>query len=174
MLRKIRLLPAFCTAFAAALLVPAVVLSSVPPDPQDQSQDLDEIAVTGLRVGQGGAQDIKYFRGEVDLNRIPHPNDFTAEGLMSEHDLVLPAAGPCRQLFCLTGDAIRSDLIAARDARYLVGVGFDTNVSEKAWRRDPVNLVAVVDKSGSMDGEPLALVRKSLSEMAKQLRPATR
>ncbi|MEO8061907.1 MAG: VWA domain-containing protein [Pseudomonadota bacterium] len=171
MSRKIRLLPSLSTGVAAALLVPAVVISSVPPDPQDQSQQLDEIAVTGMRVGQGGAQDIKFFRGEVDLKRIPHPNDFTAEGLMSEHDLVLPSAGPCRQLFCLTGDAMRADLIAARDARYLVGVGFDTNISEKTWRRDPINLVAVVDKSGSMNGAPLALVRRSLAEMASQLRP---
>jgi Ca-activated chloride channel homolog len=170
MSRKIRLLRSFGVAFAAALLVPAVVLPSIPADPQDQ-QELDEIAVTGMRVGQGGAQDIKFFRGEVELNRIPHPDTFTAEGLMSEHDLVLPETGPCRQLFCLTGDAMRSDLIAAPDSRYLVGVGFNTNISEKTWSRDAVNLVAVVDKSGSMSGAPLELVRKSLLEMARQLRP---
>ncbi|HTU67915.1 MAG TPA: VWA domain-containing protein [Steroidobacteraceae bacterium] len=152
-----------------ALLIPALTLASVPPDRQDE---LDEIVVvTGMRASQGGAQDIKFFRGQVELQKIPHPNDFTAEGLMSEHDLVLPAAEPCRQLFCLTGDATRADLIAAREARYLVGVGFTSNIDAKTWRRDPVNLVAVVDKSGSMSGEPLALVRRSLAEVAKQLRP---
>lgn len=154
-----------------ALLIPAVtvtVTASVPPDRQDE---LDEVMVTGMRASQGGAQDIKFFRGEVALQRIPHPNDFTAEGLMSEHDIVFPAAEACRQLFCLTGDATRADLIAAREARYLVGVGFTTNIDEKSWKREPLNLVAVVDKSGSMDGEPLALVRRSLAEVAKQLRP---
>ena len=74
-------------------------------------------------------------------------------------------------MFCLTGDAARADLIVVPQARYLVGVGFATNIDEKKWRRDPVNLIAVVDKSGSMDGEPLELVRKSLAEVAKQLRP---
>jgi len=45
--------------------------------------------VTGaMRVGQGGAQDINFFRGEAAVERIPHPNDFTAEGLMSEGKLV--------------------------------------------------------------------------------------
>jgi Ca-activated chloride channel homolog len=151
-----------------ASLVPVLALASVPQDRQDE---LDEVMVTGMRASQGGAQDIKHFRGQVALQNIPHPNDFTAEGLMSEHDLVLPAAGPCRQLFCLTGDASRADLIAAPEARYLVGVGFTTNIDEKTWRRDPVNLIAVVDKSGSMNGEPLALVRRSLAEVAKQLRP---
>lgn len=150
------------------LIVPVLTVAAVPPE--DRSNDLSEVVVTGMRASQGGAQDINYFRGQVELQNIPHPNDFTAEGLMSEHDILLPAAEACRQLFCLTGDASRADLIAVRDARYLVGVGFTTNIDEKKWRRDPVNLVAVVDKSGSMSGEPLALVRRSLAEVAQQLR----
>src|SRR5262245_61693163 len=98
MIRRIRLLPLF--------LLPLIVSASIPPE----DQELEEVMVTGMRasgmrVSQGGAQDIKYFRGEVEFQRIPHPNDFTAEGLMSEHDIVLPATEACRQLFCLTGDA---------------------------------------------------------------------
>jgi Ca-activated chloride channel family protein len=159
MIRSLRLLP--------ALFIPLLVSASIPPEETDE---LEEIVTTGMRVSQGGAQDIKYFRGEAQFQRIPHPNDFTAEGLMSEHDIVLPAAEPCRQLFCLTGDAAPANLIAVPQARYLVGVGFATNIDAKKWKRDPVNLIAVVDKSGSMDGEPLELVRKSLAEVAKQLR----
>jgi Ca-activated chloride channel family protein len=146
----------FCTAACA---FPLIVNSSIPPD---KDEELEEIVTTGMRVGQGGAQDINFFRGEVAFERIPHPNDFTAEGLMSEHDIVLPAAEKCRQLFCLTGDATLAGLIAVPQARYLAGIGFATNIDEKKWHRDPVNLIAVVDKSGSMDGEPLALVRRSL------------
>jgi Ca-activated chloride channel family protein len=150
------------------LLAPLTLHATIPPDREDQ---LDEVVVTGaMRVGQGGAQDINFFRGEVALERIPHPNDFTAEGLMSEHDIVLPATETCRQLFCLTGDAVKADLLAVPQARYLVGVGFATNIDEKKWHRDPVNLIAVVDKSGSMNGEPLELVRQSLVEVAQQLR----
>ncbi len=164
-----RLLTATLSFCTAALLVPLVVNASIPEE--DHSDELQEVIVTGaMRVGQGGAQDINFFRGEVAFERIPHPNDFTAEGLMSEHDIVLPASETCRQLFCLTGDAQNADLIAVPEARYLVGVGFTTNLDAKQWHRDPVNLIAVVDKSGSMDGEPLALVRHSLAEVAKQLR----
>jgi Ca-activated chloride channel family protein len=159
MIRWIRLLPVF--------FVPLIVSASIPPE---EDAALEEVITTGMRVSQGGAQDIRFFRGEVQYQRIPHPNDLTAEGLMSEHDIVFPAAETCRQLFCLTGDASRAELPAAPQARYLVGVGFATNIDEKKWKRDPVNLIAVVDKSGSMDGEPLDLVRKSLAELAKQLR----
>src|SRR5687767_11114459 len=109
MFRKIRLLP--------IILTPLIVSASIPP----KDHEIEEVIVTGMRASQGGAQDIKYFRGEVEFERIPHPNDLTAEGLLSEHDIVLPAAEPCRQLFCLTGDALRADLIAVPQARYLVG-----------------------------------------------------
>jgi Ca-activated chloride channel family protein len=153
----------FCTA---ALLFPLTVNATIP----DRDEQLDEVVVTGaMRVGQGGAQDINFFRGEVAFQRIPHPNDFTAEGLMSEHDIVLPASEKCRQLFCLAGEAAKADLLAVPQARYLAGIGFATNIDEKKWHRDAVNLVAVVDKSGSMNGEPLELVRKSLREVAGQL-----
>jgi Ca-activated chloride channel family protein len=164
---KNRLLQATFAFCSAALLLPLTVNSSINSDRDDE---LNEVIVTGMRVGQGGAQDINYFRGEVAFERIPHPNDFTAEGLMSEHDIVLPAMEQCRQLFCLTGDAVEADLLAVPQARYLAGVGFATNIDEKKWHREPVNLVAVVDKSGSMSGEPLELVRESLVEVARQLR----
>ena len=153
----------FCTA---ALMLPLTLNASI-----DRREEIQEVVVTGaMRVGQGGAQDINFFRGEVAFERIPHPDDFTAEGLMSEHDIVLPATETCRQLFCLTGDAQRADLLAVPHARYLAGIGFATNIDGRKWRREPVNLVAVVDKSGSMNGEPLELVRQSLVEVAQQLR----
>lgn len=152
------------------LVVPVLALAQDPP-PDDRSDELDEVVTTGMRVSQGGAQDINYFRNEVAFARIPHPDSLTAEGLMSEHDIVLASAKDCRQLFCLTGEAQRADLIALPAARYLAGIGFATNIDEKKWRREPVNIVAVVDKSGSMDGEPLELVRESLAEVAKKLRP---
>src|SRR5690349_25170960 len=99
--RLLRTTTSLCTA---ALFFTVTVNASIPPDREDE---LNEVVVTGARVGQGGAQDINFFRGEVAFERIPHPNDFTAEGLLSEHDIVLPAAEACRQLFCLTGDALR-------------------------------------------------------------------
>jgi Ca-activated chloride channel family protein len=151
----------------AALLIPLAANAQAPEDQQDE---LEEVITTGLRVGQGGAQDINFFRGEVAFARIPHPETLTAEGLLSEHDIVLPAAQECRQLFCLTGEAMRADLIAVPHAQYLAGIGFATMLDQRRWRRSPTNLIAVVDKSGSMDGEPLELVRQSLAEMARLMR----
>ncbi|HEU4429291.1 MAG TPA: hypothetical protein VFT98_11100 [Myxococcota bacterium] len=122
---------------------------SAPPEEEERGGGVEQIVVTAImRVSPGGAQDVGHFRGEVAASRIPHPNTLTAEGPLSSHDIVLPASRPCAQLFCLTG----ADLLEAPHARVLAGIGFATNLEQQGWRRAPLNLVAVVDKSGSMDG----------------------
>lgn len=135
----------------------------------DDDVYVEEIIVSGLRATQGGAQDIDYFRGEVAQARIPHPETITAEGLFSQHDIIFPAASPCKQLFCLTSEVAKASLIAQSQANLLVGLGFGSNLDAASWKRKPLNLVAVVDKSGSMDGEPLELVRESLAELTHLL-----
>src|SRR5512139_1540494 len=101
------------------------VLALPAPPPDDERDVLNEVIVTGaMRVTAGGAKDINFFRGEVGRARIPKPEDLTAEGLLSEHDIELPSADACHQLFCLTAEAAPADLIAKPDAKYLVGLGF--------------------------------------------------
>jgi Ca-activated chloride channel family protein len=145
-------------------------VTQTPPD-ENRDVDVEELVVSGMRVRQGGAQDINHFRGEVAAKRIPMPDTITPEGLMGDYDLVIPGASPCRALLCLTGEAMRADLSAAPQDRVLVGLGFNSSIDPKTWVRAPLNLVAVVDKSGSMSGEPLARVRHSLRQVVKQLRP---
>ncbi|WP_062065757.1 vWA domain-containing protein [Cellvibrio sp. OA-2007] len=132
---------------------------------QDEDDSVEEIIVTGFQVTQGGAQDIDYFRGEVAQARIPHPDTITAEGLFSQHNLLFPSTTPCAQLFCLTSEVTAASLITQPQAKLLVGLGFGSNLDANTWTRQPLNLIAVVDKSGSMDGHPLELVRESLAKV---------
>ncbi|HEY7641149.1 MAG TPA: VWA domain-containing protein [Steroidobacteraceae bacterium] len=140
------------------------------PEERDRHDTVQEVIVTGSFVTQGGAKDVNYLRGEVEQSRIPHPDTFTAEGLISEHSVVIESSAPCAQVFCIVADSIEARLIAQPEARYLIGLGFATNVERDGWRRKPLNLVAVVDKSGSMNGPPLALVRSSLVAALDHLR----
>ncbi|MDB5430704.1 MAG: hypothetical protein JWP35_1820 [Caulobacter sp.] len=142
-------------------------------DDRDRSSgtEVNEVVVTAARVRQGGAQDINHFRGEAQAQRIPFPDDLTAEGLMGDYDLVLGADQPCGQTLCINGEAMKVSLIGRPDDRMMVGLGFGTNIDAAKWDRKPLNLVAVVDKSGSMDGSPLARVRTSLHQVVSQLRP---
>jgi Ca-activated chloride channel family protein len=144
----------------------------IPPDRRDPlDQGLEEVIVSAMRVRQGGAQDINHFRGEAAAFRIPMPDTLTPEGLMGGYDLVIPARTACTAVLCLTGEAMPASLLAAPEDRRLVGLGFNSSIDAKTWKRAPLNLVAVVDKSGSMSGEPLNRVRASLRQIARQLRP---
>ncbi len=121
--------------------------------------------VSGASMGAtpGGAQDISYFRSGAGRGEIPHPNTFTAEGLFSEHDLPLElGAAPHGQLFRVQTAAIPARLETMTEVRYLAQLGLSSGLKANEWRRAPLNLVAVIDKSGSMSGQPLALVRESL------------
>ena len=117
----------------------------------------------------GGAQDIRYFRMAAGDGSIPHPNTITAEGLFSEHDLPLNSQGGCQELLCIEGAAMETSLALLPEADYLVQVGFTSGLDPRVWRRAPLNLIAVVDKSGSMSGQPLDLVKSSLRQAVSQL-----
>jgi Ca-activated chloride channel family protein len=155
--------------FSAGLALSASAALQEPND--EERQALEEIVVTAsVRVTAGGAQDLKFARHEIGGGRIPHPEAITAEGLLGEHDLTLPGADACDQLLCLVGEAKVADLPTLPYARYLIELGFASNISQATWKRDPLNLIAVVDKSGSMAGEPLALVKRSLAGLLGSLR----
>ncbi len=131
----------------------------------------DSFAAPGaLSATPGGAQDINFVRDRVSDGGVPHPNVFTAEGLFSEHDLPLASTTRCRQLLCARGEAVATRLIAQPEVQYLGQLGFSTNLNPAKFQRAPLNLVAVVDKSGSMSGE-LPLVQDSLLEVLGQLGP---
>ena len=117
----------------------------------------------------GGAQDIGYFRDRVRDGEVPHPNVFTPEGLFSEHDLPLRSDGECRRLICTNAQAMEGRLLVQEDVRFLAQLGFDSGLSVEGFQPPPLNLVAVIDQSGSMSGRPLETVKASLLEVAKQL-----
>ncbi|MCE3288955.1 MAG: hypothetical protein K0R83_967 [Caulobacter sp.] len=158
-------------ALGLTMLIAATPATPVFAQDDDENNDVGELVITGSRIRQGGAQDISFFRGEAQAGRIAFPDSLTPEGLLGGYNLVLGRQDPCKQLFCLTGEAMRADLLTRPDDRAFVGLGFSSNIDGATWSREPLNLVAVVDKSGSMSGQPLALVRESLRQIIGQLRP---
>lgn len=144
--------------------------SSTPED--DESYDV--IVVTGS-VRQGGAQDINHFReASFDSDALPRLDSFTMEGLLGEHDLELPAAAKCAAHFCLTGEAMTAALPMRPDDRYFVGLGFASNVDAARLQRTPLSLIAVIDRSGSMSGEPIDNVKAGLRQLVSEMRDGDR
>ena len=119
----------------------------------------------------GGAQDIAFFRDRAAQGEVPHANAFTPEGLFSEHDLPLATGVKCTQTLCATGEATTTALLVQPEVRYLAQLGFSSGLDAKTFKRAPLHLVAVIDKSGSMSGDPLELVKQSLLKVLTQLGP---
>lgn len=162
-----------------ALVLSGVLLTAAPAVAQeaDEEEVLQQtIVVTGsMRVTQGGAQDINYFRGATaGLVGIPEAGTITAEGLLSGYDLLLAEPAPCAQTFCLSAEAMPVSMVSRPDVTSLVGLGFGTNLTEDSFQRAPVTIVAVVDKSGSMGGEPIDLAKEAMLLTLDNLRPGDR
>ncbi len=173
---KYRVKAALTILLSAAILLPTSSYANTPQSTQEDEEDVSDIIVTSaMRVRQGGAQDIKHFRDTAaTATTLPRPESLTIEGLFGEHDLALLGTGKCAQLFCLVSEAMPAALpMRPRDLMF-VGLGFDSNITNADWARGPLNLVAVVDKSGSMSGAPLELVRQSLRQIVGQMQETDR
>jgi Ca-activated chloride channel homolog len=162
------------SVLACATLLSPPSASAQDTQREDEADTMDIIVTGAMRVRQGGAQDIKHFRSVSQEVGMPRPEGLTVEGLMGEHDLTLVARRNCAQLFCLETEAMTASLPTRPDDRLFVGLGFTSNLDTATWHRDPLNLVAVVDQSGSMTGDPINRVRNSLLQIIGQMGPQDR
>ena len=124
----------------------------------------------GMDVGvtAGGMQDIGLAREIIAAGGIPRHDHFTAEGLLSEHDLPL-SGETCTEVLCPRAAAtVVSPLDGSAD-RALVQLGFGTAFTTETFSRQPLNLSVAVDVSGSMSGEKLEAVQVALHKLIDQL-----
>ena len=129
-------------------------------------------AMPGMRAGvtTGGAQDLGLVRNHVAAGRIPHPEAFTVEGLLSEHDIAI--TGPaCARRFCIDAATGVAPALDTGGVEAFMVLGLSSSIDLRAFRRPPLDLVVVVDRSGSMGGGKISAARAALGKMADTLRP---
>lgn len=111
-------------------------------------------------------------RALADLERLPSPADVAVVDLIDyhRHRLPLPRAGETIAL-----DARFGSPTATRDGKAVLQVGIATAPVGDPADLPPINLVLVIDKSGSMgDHGKLDEVKRALQTLAERLRPADR
>ena len=108
-----------------------------------------------MGMAVGGAKDIATFRRNLLAGKHPQPTDFTFEGLF--YDYTFPTGTNTRgvsadHLFQPTWSAGRSrNPLSGLDETFLA-VGLESNLDQKSFSRPPLNLMIVLDVSGSMAG----------------------
>ncbi|HEX7699806.1 MAG TPA: VWA domain-containing protein [Kofleriaceae bacterium] len=120
-------------------------------------------------VSFGGQQDIGEFRGILDNGGIPGPDTLDANGFFNEHYAAPPATG-CTDPLCMTpGLSVGKDWVLSQHQAALQ-IAIDTNVDPANYPKQPLNLVIVVDHSGSMaeDGR-LEKVKSGLNTLIDAL-----
>lgn len=127
-----------------------------------------EFAHTG--VTQGGAQDIELTRTLIENGMIPDQEHYTAEGLFSQHDLPIDGE-PCAEILCPRAKAAIHSPLDGSPQRMMVQLGFGTKYASTDLVRPDLDVVAVVDISGSM-GDELDVVREAMFAMIDQMTAA--
>ncbi|CAN5920440.1 hypothetical protein BH11MYX3_BH11MYX3_18050 [soil metagenome] len=128
----------------------------------------------GGNVSFGGAQDIGAFRAALDRGELPMANTLDANGFFNEHFNATPATS-CGGTLCLTpGLSVGRDWLTGKHQATLQ-LAVNTDVDPSTYQRLPLNLVVVVDHSGSMasDGR-LDKVKVGLHTLVDNLDPEDR
>ncbi len=103
-----------------------------------------------IGLAAGGAKDIANFRENIRNNYLPLPTDVTYEGLFYDYYFDTGQREPSRKLFSPSYSyAVTRDPLSHKTEYYL-SVGLNSGLKESDFQRKTLNLVIVLDNSGSM------------------------
>lgn len=124
------------------------------PVPQSASVSLSArsagIGSSSLGLSVGGSKDINNFRENIANDFLPLPTDITYEGLFYDYLFDIGAGESCQELFCPSYiSAVSPDPFSGKDEYYL-SVGLNSSIAQEDFARKKLNLLVVLDISGSM------------------------
>ena len=101
-------------------------------------------------LSAGGAKRIAAFRRNIEEGYLPQPESLAYEGLFYNYYFDTGGDGSCDSLFCPSySPAVTADPLSGETERYLT-VGLNSGLEASEFERKRLNLVVVLDISGSM------------------------
>ena len=108
---------------------------------------------TSIGLSVGGAKDVNNFRENIKQGFLPLPTDVTYEGLFYDYTFDTGIQEPCQKLFCPSyASAVSKDPFSQKD-EYFLSVGLNSGIQQKDFARKKMNVVVVLDISGSMGSQ---------------------
>ena len=109
------------------------------------------LASMNIGFSTGGAKDINNFRENIKNGYFPISTDITYNGLFYDYYFDTGKKTESEHLFSPSYScALSKDPISYRNEYYLT-VGLNSNIKESDFQRKKLNLIVVLDVSGSMD-----------------------
>ncbi len=103
-----------------------------------------------IGLSTGGAKDVANFRQNIRNNYLPLPTDVTYEGLFYDYYFDTGAVEPTDKLYSPSySSAVTRDPLS-HQTEYYLSVGLNSGLKESDFQRKILNLVIVLDNSGSM------------------------
>jgi len=106
----------------------------------------------GMKMGfaVGGAKDVVNFRENIKSGYLPKTTAITPEGLFYEYFFDTTPQQDCTELFCPTYLRAVSEDPLSGEENYYLAVGLNSGMEASDFARKPLDLVVVLDISGSM------------------------
>jgi Ca-activated chloride channel homolog len=103
-----------------------------------------------IGLAAGGAKDANNFRTNVAKDYLPLTTDITYEGVFYDYYFDTGATSACQALFCPSYvPMLSTDPLSSAQEPFL-SVGLNSGIKESDFARKKLNLVVVLDVSGSM------------------------
>lgn len=103
-----------------------------------------------LGYSVGGAKDISNFRDNIKKGYLPSPSDISTEGIFYDYYFDTNKQLKCEKLFCPTySTALSRDKYSGVYQPYIT-IGLNSGLKESDLQRPNLNLMIVLDISGSM------------------------
>ncbi|NOZ91507.1 MAG: VWA domain-containing protein [Epsilonproteobacteria bacterium] len=104
-----------------------------------------------LGLSVGGAKDTNNFKANIENGYLPKLDSITYEGQFYNHYFDTGLGGKeCKQLFCPSYSSAKRKNIFSDEKEYFLSVGLNSGIDTKDFKRKKLNLVVVLDISGSM------------------------
>lgn len=107
-------------------------------------------ADANLGFSTGGAKDVNSFRENIKNGYLPLPTDITYEGLFYDYYFDTGKLTECSGLFCPSYSYAVSRDPFSQTPEYYMTVGLNSGIKASEFQRKNLNLVVVLDISGSM------------------------
>ena len=121
------------------------------PVPMVAAPKISRSKKIGMAVG--GAKDTNNFKANIENGYLPKLDSITYEGQFYSHYFDTGLNGQvCKELFCPSYSTASKESIFSKEQEYFLSVGLNSGIDEADFKRKKLNLVVVLDISGSMSG----------------------
>ena len=117
------------------------------------AESMDKGYSNTIGYSVGGAKDINNFRENIKYGYLPLVTDITYEGLFYDYYFYTGEQEPCDELFCPSYSYAISINPLTGEKEYYLSVGLNSGIKESDFARKKLNLIVVLDISGSMSSK---------------------